>query len=103
MLALPVQATIYHSDAKGAWTSPSTWNGGLVPPTSLSATNSVPIDHAVTIGSDPILNPGGRLTIGAVGSLDLTGFSLINQRNCGGYALQLKQGSRIEFTKLLVD
>ena len=80
----PAFATVYQTDANGAWSMTTTWLGGLVPPTTMTATDTVNIDHALTAAADIILTPGARLTINASGALDITGYSLINQSNGGG-------------------
>ncbi len=84
IFASTATATQYQTDASGAWTAAATWQGGLVPPNILLATDSVTIDHNVTLANDLVLTPGARLTINGPGHLDLSGFRLFNQSNGGG-------------------
>lgn len=83
-VVVPALATVYQTDANGPWSMSTTWQGGLVPPTTMMATDTVHIDHSLTAAADIILTPGARLTINATGNLDITGYSLINQSNGGG-------------------
>lgn len=60
-----VNAQTYTTIANGNWSSPSTWSGGIVPPTTLNSSQIVNINHSV------IYNQGNDLTING-GQLNIT-------------------------------
>ena len=58
-LSLTVKAQTYTTKANGAWTSASTWVGGVVPNASnIPATAVINIQNTVTISSGNIVNNG---------------------------------------------
>lgn len=90
LLLLPFchsKATIYNTVGDGVWSSPAVWSGGIVAPNPIGATDTVNIQHGVTLANNLFVFAGGMLNVNMNGYLDMTGFSLVNRSNGGGISM----------------
>jgi len=95
------------SISSGSWTSPDSWEGGIVPGEGSSATilHNIVIDTDTSIGvSGPsgstaiLVQPEGNLTVATDQSLRVTGDIVLNDSR-----LDMDPGSLIEFDSSLAD